>query len=167
MLVSFTSVIFALCMYYQIIIQLLYMQDWVAISFSRGSSWHGDWTWVSCIAGRFFTIWATREALIFYQKYIHKWKKLKKNLLSKPYVSFVICIQFALIIFSFPWCSKHTHLLPYTCRSFPVLCSGIFLVPWMLFPSFSSQWIMAHFSAICFHLYYIFPYSAVVFAWVL
>ena len=21
-----------------------------------------DWTWVSCIAGRFFTIWATREA---------------------------------------------------------------------------------------------------------
>ena len=31
----------------------------VAISFSRGSSRPRDWTWVSCIAGRFFTIWAT------------------------------------------------------------------------------------------------------------
>ena len=35
----------------------------VAISFSRGSSRPRDWTWVSCIAGRFFTIWASREAL--------------------------------------------------------------------------------------------------------
>ena len=29
--------------------------EWVVISFSRGSSWLRDWTWVSCIAGRFFT----------------------------------------------------------------------------------------------------------------
>ena len=36
--------------------------EWVAISFSRGSSQPRDWTQVSCIAGRFFTIWATREA---------------------------------------------------------------------------------------------------------
>ena len=36
--------------------------EWVAISFSRGSSWPRDWNLVSCIAGRFFTIWATREA---------------------------------------------------------------------------------------------------------
>ena len=28
--------------------------EWVAISFSRGSSWSRDWTWVSCIACRFF-----------------------------------------------------------------------------------------------------------------
>ena len=35
--------------------------EWVAIPFSRGSSWPRGWTWVSCIAGRFFTIWATRE----------------------------------------------------------------------------------------------------------
>ena len=34
----------------------------VAIPFSRGSSWHRDWIQVSCIAGRFLTIWATREA---------------------------------------------------------------------------------------------------------
>ena len=34
----------------------------VAISFSRGSFQPRDWTRVSCIAGRHFTIWATREA---------------------------------------------------------------------------------------------------------
>ena len=36
--------------------------EWVAMPFSRGSSQPRDWTWVSRIAGRFFTIWATREA---------------------------------------------------------------------------------------------------------
>ena len=36
--------------------------EWVAFPFSRGSSWPRDQTWVSCIAGRFFTIWASREA---------------------------------------------------------------------------------------------------------
>ena len=36
--------------------------EWVAIPFSRGSSWPRSWTHVSCIAGRFFTIWASREA---------------------------------------------------------------------------------------------------------
>ena len=34
----------------------------VAISFSRRSSWPRDRAWVSCIAGGFFTIWATRQA---------------------------------------------------------------------------------------------------------
>ena len=32
--------------------------EWVAIPFSRGSSGTRDWTLVSCITGRFFTIWA-------------------------------------------------------------------------------------------------------------
>ena len=35
---------------------------WVAIPFSRGSSWARDQTWVSCITCRFFTTWTTREA---------------------------------------------------------------------------------------------------------
>ena len=39
------------------------MLEWVAISFSRGSSWPRDWTRASCIAGRGFTIWATRDTL--------------------------------------------------------------------------------------------------------
>ena len=33
--------------------------EWVAIPFSRGSSWPRDWTRVS----QFFIVWATREAL--------------------------------------------------------------------------------------------------------
>ena len=37
--------------------------EWVAIPFSRGSSWPRDQTphWVSHIAGRFFTIWTTED----------------------------------------------------------------------------------------------------------
>ena len=37
--------------------------EWVAISFSRGSFQHRDHTRVSCITGRFFMVWDTREAL--------------------------------------------------------------------------------------------------------
>ena len=33
-----------------------------SIPFSQKSSWLRDWTWVSWIAGRFFTIWIIREA---------------------------------------------------------------------------------------------------------
>ena len=36
--------------------------EWVAISFSRGSSWPRDQTQVSCIAGRHFTLWANWKA---------------------------------------------------------------------------------------------------------
>ena len=42
---------------------------WVVYPFSRGSSQPRNRTSVSCIAGRFFTSWATREAqLTFYLK---------------------------------------------------------------------------------------------------
>ena len=34
----------------------------VAVAFSRGSSQPRNQTQVSCIAGGFFTVWATREA---------------------------------------------------------------------------------------------------------
>ena len=35
--------------------------EWVAISFSRWSSWPRDPHHISCITGRFFTVWDTRE----------------------------------------------------------------------------------------------------------
>ena len=38
--------------------------EWVAISFSRGSSQPWDQTRVSSIAGRLFTLWATRESYL-------------------------------------------------------------------------------------------------------
>ena len=37
--------------------------EWVTISFSRESSWPRDRTWVSLIAGRFITVWTTRQHL--------------------------------------------------------------------------------------------------------
>ena len=36
---------------------------WVAISFSRGSSRRWNWTWVSCVVGRWFTNWAMKLLL--------------------------------------------------------------------------------------------------------
>ena len=39
------------------------LQEWVAIPFYRGSSQPRDQTLVSCIAGRFLTVWAIKEAL--------------------------------------------------------------------------------------------------------
>ena len=53
--------------------------EWVAISFSRGSSEPRDQTRVSCIAHRFFTIWAIREAI--------KILKILKNNSTKKCVS--------------------------------------------------------------------------------
>ena len=54
--------------------------EWVAISFSRVSSWPRDWTQVSCIAGRLFTIWATSEGRI---AIITKLKTLEINISHK------------------------------------------------------------------------------------
>ena len=59
--------------------------EWVAIPFSKGSSQPRDRTWVSCIAGRFFTVWATREApLVFLPGEFHGQKSLVS---SSPWVT--------------------------------------------------------------------------------
>ena len=44
--------------------------EWVAISFSRGSSPSRDQTQVSCIAGRVFIIWATNSSQFWL--YVHE-----------------------------------------------------------------------------------------------
>ena len=49
--------------------------EWVAIPFSRGSSQSSDRTQVFCIAGRFFIIWAIREAHTWVQnRYRGEWR---------------------------------------------------------------------------------------------
>ena len=62
--------------------------EWIAISFSRGSSQPRDRTWVSCFAGRFFTVWATSKALRYIigaQKYcmegewMNEWVNMFRN----------------------------------------------------------------------------------------
>ena len=42
---------------------------WVAVTFSRGSTWPRDGTQDSCIAGRFVTVWATRGACRYIYAY--------------------------------------------------------------------------------------------------
>ena len=41
--------------------------EWVAIPFSRGSSWPGDWTFISCTPDRFLTIWPPGNQLYVYR----------------------------------------------------------------------------------------------------
>ena len=52
--------------------------EWVAISFSRRSSQPRDWTWVSHIVGRCFTVWAT-------WKVHYKWYFLLFSICNKLY----------------------------------------------------------------------------------
>ena len=63
---------------------------WVAISFSGGSSQPRNWTWVSCIAGRFSTDWAMKEAR-------DKWYNIKKYDFSPRIIPQII---FWLVLFS-------------------------------------------------------------------
>ena len=54
----------------------------VAVPFSMGSSQLRDWIWVSCvscIAGGFFTVWATREALKKMEENVKNFVKWCKN----------------------------------------------------------------------------------------
>ena len=46
--------------------------EWVALPFRRGSSQPRDQTWVSCVAGRFFTIWTTQGPRGQYQQKLAK-----------------------------------------------------------------------------------------------
>ena len=57
--------------------------EWVAISFSRGSSQPRDWSQVSFIAGGFFTVWATREAQF---KNRHSQKELIIQIMELGYI---------------------------------------------------------------------------------
>ena len=45
--------------------------EWIAISFSRGSYRPHNQTQVSCIAGRHFTVWATRSCINSFIKYLY------------------------------------------------------------------------------------------------
>ena len=66
--------------------------EWIAISFSRGSSWPKDQTPVSRIGGRCFNLWATREGFLI-----------------SPCYSWELCIQMDIaFIISLPLAS-HLH----------------------------------------------------------
>ena len=83
--------------------------EWIAISFSRGSSWPRDWTQVSYIVDTRFTVWATREV-------IHSFNSACVDIyvLSKyEYASFVTCTPG-------PW----AHASEWVCAQlYPTLCN--------------------------------------------
>ena len=56
--------------------------EWIAISFSRGSSWPRDRTQVSCIVDRRFTAWDTREVLREYKTKIIEFGNMDINALK-------------------------------------------------------------------------------------
>ena len=68
--------------------------EWLAIPFSRASFWPRDQTWVSCIAGRFFTVWATREAHMYIYVYVRVY--MYTDTASQPYI--YIASQVALLV---------------------------------------------------------------------
>ena len=68
--------------------------EWVAIFFSRGSSQPRDQTQVSHIAGKHFTIWATREA----QQGIKKKPKLQGKLLDAGDLLMAMLLLFKVLI---------------------------------------------------------------------
>ena len=63
--------------------------EWVAYSFSSGSSWPRNRSGVCCIAGRFCTDWATREELSL------TWLRERVRFVSVFAVSLVHCLWFA------------------------------------------------------------------------
>ena len=71
--------------------------EWVAISFSRGSSQPRDQTRVSRIVGRCFTIWATREVLDLCIV-LYKIKDLRDNLGIFQVIEHCKTLQFLLLI---------------------------------------------------------------------
>ena len=85
----------------------------VAIPFSRGSFWCRGWTWVSCIAGRVFAIWATSEA----------WYSLH----SIEYLTLVTLVS--------------SHILPFFCWHLCWRCQTYPGSSWMTEPvSQAAQW---------------------------
>ena len=65
----------------------------VAISFSKGSSQSRDRTQISCIAGRFFTIWVTREVPIITRTDIKAAASLGGRKLSPGYNQVLVLLD--------------------------------------------------------------------------
>ena len=87
--------------------------------FSRGSSRPRDRTLVSCIAGRFFTVWATREARQRLKAAIKHERKINTTSTRSSFQNKVVF----LVIF---YCMKITDTMPWC------LGDGIFQSRWFL-----------------------------------
>ena len=71
--------------------------EWVSISFSRGFSWTRDRTQVSCIAGRCFNLWPTRESYGFSSSHVQMWElDYKESWAPKNWCFWTVVLEKAL-----------------------------------------------------------------------
>ena len=92
--------------------------EWFAISFSRGSSQPRDWTQVSWIAGRHFTVWASKRNA----QTEEEWSRNKSTLIKKgsaPYQGTVAVVQ------SLSRVSLQAHELQHARLLCPLLSPGV------------------------------------------
>ena len=87
--------------------------EWVAISFSRGSSQPRDWTQVSYTAGRFFTDWAPREAHVNITITIHICIYTYIYIHTHTYVYILSSLSWQLM-----WKYKHFLIMIFKIKSF-------------------------------------------------
>ena len=99
--------------------------QWVAIPFSRGSSWPRDYTQVFCTVGRFFTSWTTREAW--------RTKPISHKVFQLYVVKFCKCSKY-FCVFSNYWV---TILYIYIYKYYTVI---IFPYKWVNFMYFEALW---------------------------
>ena len=133
--------------------------EWIVIPISRGSFPPRDQTWVSCIAGRFFTVWAIREtSLSTYLATCYKSDVLKivfprrrerdKHFSGKAGLGAEMMV--------FPWQPPTLGQLGFWRRPPPCLCDLLWLAGLTLFPveSFEPKrqqsrsfilWVLEHF----------------------
>ena len=84
--------------------------EWVVIPFSRGSSQPRDQTWVTCISGRFFTIWAIRKAKkkkkVPLSPHLRIGLSKKAQILYMLWICSLLSIQMGMLIIWLTWINQ-------------------------------------------------------------
>ena len=100
--------------------------EWVTIPFSKESYWPRDQIQVSCNAGRFFTIWATKEAPIRHTTTEMEWAISLSN--DSPFTENVhahLCLICSVPWFSLDQCLVHSK--HYICICSVCVCMHIYV----------------------------------------
>ena len=107
--------------------------EWVAISFSRRSSQPRNRTWVSCIAGRHFNLWATREAPKWFLGCAYNLLFIFLSSVAKWYPTLCDPIDFSMTGFTvlyhlLQFAQIHVHwvMMP---SNHPILCHHLLFLP--------------------------------------
>ena len=94
--------------------------EWIAISFSRESSWPRDWIWVSYIGRQILYCWATKKALL-------RWQSLTNVILASFFVRRICC------------CRRSLRRCDSKAKSGQLEASYLFPYPWNVHPIYHSH----------------------------